>query len=316
MFSDGTKIGYSLQLDVNQSSGLKDYPNGMNELFRVLVEPGGVGLVLPEQIDRSLQTVGYVVDALKWNNIANDINYICQQVFPENPAVLSDWFGGVWLGASLSKGYNQFKIYLNLRWGDSRSRWQRVANVFSAYAEESLESTFLSIFNKTLESGGTPTGLALVISKGRLLGFRIYVGLHHPTAVSVTRLIPSQVNCTASYFNDLLQSLNSRFQKFEDQSITISYDFLLENSVIKPAIHRFKIDVCCNTYVGIDGQGLDLWTSGHLETNQVSTLRGFQSILEEYFGGSDIDYISFGFKSDSTIQHTFYVKPYGLSLHS
>jgi hypothetical protein len=272
-------------------------------------------MTLPEQINHALMTLNRLVSALQWSAAAEPVNRIVRQVFPENPAELSDWWGGIWLGASLSPKANKIKIYLNLRSGDFMSRWQRLADIFAPHADPSLESAFRSLVEKTGQHRGIPVGLALVISANTLLGFRIYIGLDDPTPNSVANIMPEVMSTAAPRLEAILESIGNAFQKFEDQSITIGYDFLLQDGLLDLAPYRFKADVCCHTFMEMDRTGLERWIREQLGTDS-RNLEYFESLLKKHFGGSDIDYLSFGFKRNSGIQAAVYAKPYGLATQS
>jgi hypothetical protein len=313
MFIDGTKIGYSFKSNmINRNTKIS---NPVIPSFRVLVEPGGVGLTLPEQINHALMTLNRLVSALNWSGAGEPINRIVRRIFPENPAELSDWWGGIWLGASLLPGKNKIKIYLNLRSGDFRSRWQRLADIFAPYAEPSQEENFRSLMEKTGRYRGIPVGLALVIADNAMLGFRVYIGLDDPTPASVTDIMPKVSSAAAPRLKAILNNICHEFQEFEDQSITISYDFLLENERIDLMPYRFKADLCCHAFMELNRIGLEKWISGQIGAES-GKLEFFQSLLNKHFGGSDPDYLSFGFKRNGSSQAALYAKPYGLARQS
>jgi hypothetical protein len=120
-------------------------------------------------------------------------------------------------------------------------------------------------------------------------------------------------NPSQPVFAPTVKSVFVQFQAFEDQSITIGYDFAVKDGMIGPCIHRFKADVCCNTFVGMDRGRLNVWLDSRLDIRRAACLGAFRGLIDEHFGGSEIDYMSFGVKKDGTCQATWYLKPYGLS---
>ena len=304
MFIDGTKVGYSLQLNVK----------GISEDlgFRILVEPGGVGMTLPEQINFSLSKLDIIFATLGWQHLAKDINRIIASVYPKNPVALNNWIGGMWLGADIKQSYSDLKLYMNLRNGDIASRWQRIADVFAPYAAQEIKPLFCQTLEESIKSGGIPVGLGVVIRNGKLLGFRIYISLENPTTSIIIQAIPVNIIHDGKFRNKL-EELEAILNNFEGHSVTIGYDFILHEKLILPEVYRFKADLCFNKFINNKKDLIASWVRDNFNIYVYNQFNSFFSLLDQRFGGNDIDYISLGLKGNKESQITWYTKPHGIS---
>jgi hypothetical protein len=304
MFLDGTMVGYSLQVNLEALS--------QESSFRVLVEPGGCWVTLPEQINFTLLCINALFSKLKWGGASDDINRIMRLIFPRDPKLLNDWWGGIWLGGDFKESSCDLKIYLNLRNGSLESRWQKIADAFSPYAKGSMKSLFLEVSERSIRLGGIPVGLGLVIIGGVLMGFRIYISLEKPEIDTIISMIPKNIKATPE-FRKNLTGLENILGNFDNHSVTVSYDFVLKNKVLSSQIYRFKSDVCFNKFIDNKQSLFNKWLQEHLDDFSNEKFNSFFSGLNSYFGGFDIDYLSLGLKNNNESQLTCYTKPYGMS---
>lgn len=306
MFSDGTKIGFSFQAQLIPENALKHHS------LRMLVEPGGVGIDLPNQINFALATINRLLTQLSWQHLSIDINRIVRIVFPREAVLLSSWWGGIWLGAEIADSEANIRIYLNLRSGSPVARWQRVADVLGPYAPKNMESNFLTLIEQVSACAGIPVGLALVLKNGQLGGIRLYVGIDDPTPESVCAAMPREIGSVV-HLRDRLKSLVHAFGPFEYNAVTVAYDFAFKADAILPSIDRFKADIGCSDYQRQLPCVLDEWIERDFGREIHMRFLNFTKHLENAFGGSLIDYLSFGFRKCGTIERTCYLQPLGLA---
>lgn len=308
MFGDGTKVGFSFQTPLGPTSKV------IGPSLRLLVEPGGVGLDLPNQINASLATVGQILENLSWSHLSADINRIARIAFPENPSDLSQWWGGVWLGSDIDSAGGDLRLYVNLRHGGPAQRWQRVADILSPYATKTMESAFLALVDQVACCSGLPVGLALVLKQGGLRGIRLYVGIDRPTPATVCHAMPPGFD-GAEHLRDRLESLVRTFGPFEYNAVTVAYDLALHAGLLLPGYARFKADVGCTDYRESFPAPLDVWIEQDLGVEAHGRFLAFTRRLQRAFGGAHLDYLSFGFRKGGPMERTYYFKPLGLAPH-
>jgi hypothetical protein len=295
---DGTPIVYSLKL-LRQDSA---------PAFRMLVEPGGLGVTVPEQIDYSLRTIDTILHKLGWESSIEDLNAIITRVFPPDASAVLHWWGGMWLGMAFSTDHLELRLYLNLRHEEATARWQRLANVLGWFGDLSLEVPLQALIQRVAPHA-IPVGLGVVVSK-RVCGFRIYVGMHTPSLDTILIAGPERLAGAAQDITFFCNSFTKTFGPFARQSVTLGYDFLLEETgILRPLITRTKIDVSCEFLSASDvfpwfDYLLSKWD---FDVKQSSA---FFKDLQICFGGAQIEYVSLGCREG--IDHiTVYAKPDG-----
>lgn len=296
MCHDGTPVVYSLKL-----GGANAPP------YRILVEPGGLGITVAEQIAFSLQVTDRILGLLSWRDAASALNAVTTRVFPPQASAVNSWWGGIWLGAAIGPGVAELRLYLNLRHGDAAHRWQRVADVVARFGDASLERPLRAWMRRT-HAHAIPVGLGIVVSGGRLRGIRVYVGLHKPAAESLLAAVAPTSPRAEQELTAVCRGFNERFGGFAPQSVTVGYDFLLDEAgVLQPAIARTKVDLCCQLIAPSRRAALDPWIRGLL-ADRGQALDSFQADLTACFGGFKTEFVSLGFRPD--LDHvTVYCRP-------
>lgn len=300
LFEDGTPVGFSLQLAGGPVS------------FRLLVEPGGLAIGLPEQIDYSLGTLGEILAALGWSESARDLNHFARGVYPGDRAELANWWGGMWLGASAGTEFD-LRVYMNLRSGPLPARWQRIVDVLAYRAGERFEPDFRALIDQSVEATAVPVGLGLVLAGDKLRALRIYQGLERADLVSVGRMVPAALREPAEAA--IITPARALFDEMGQpgaQAITVAHDFLIGDHAIRSTASRFKCDINCREYVAADADRFEDWLLSAVGEGDRERVARFSSLLAEHFGGAQLDYFSLGCAAGGRPQRTLYVQPAGL----
>ena len=305
---DGTPIVYSLKLrpEADQSRQKAD-----DQTFRMLVEPGGLGITVAEQIDSSLRTVDALLHELGWQSPVDDLNEVIRCIFPRRASELSHWCGGIWLGMDFAPRWIELRLYCNLRYGSELARWQRLADVLSCFGDPSLAGPLKSLIER-VSPYAVPVGLCLVVSQ-QLRGFRLYAGIHEPSLPIIMQAWPDQPQTAADTLCFFCKAFTRACGPFARQSVTFGFDFLLgQNGLIHPRISRTKIDFSCQVISGETMHLLlpllrDLLDTWHMS---FAKLDMFLNDLMVCFGGSSLEHVSLGF--GEKLDHvTVYAKPHG-----
>ncbi|MCX6829782.1 MAG: hypothetical protein NT002_10960 [candidate division Zixibacteria bacterium] len=301
MCLDGTPVVYSL----------KSTRNADVVPFRMLVEPGGLGITVLEQINISLRVVDELLHKLGWEFVLHDLNAVISRVFPWDADTTRKLWGGIWLGCDLSKDDVQLRLYLNLRYDEALCRWQRLADVLTWFSEGALAAQLKMSFEQ-ISLYAIPVGLGLVISE-QIHAIRLYVGVQHPNHESMLKAGINKLHGSERDVGFVCRSFTDAFGPFIQQSVTLGYDFILDKGrLMQPEIKRTKIDISCQLikrdklYLLIP-LIIDLVRYWNLDDQK---LNGFLEDITECFGGFEIEFISLGFVEG--LEHiTTYVKPHG-----
>ena len=235
IYYDGTPVVYSL----------KQSKNSDRQEFRMFVDPGGLGIDISNQIDLSIYTLDAILSVLCWKKPIVNLNNIFQAIIPLNAQEVAQWKSGIWLGMSLSRKGINLRTYINLRHGDAKERWQRIANVLSDFADNSFESSFEALI-KRVSPNAIPVGLGVSISN-KIKGFRLYFGMYQPNYKSIIETFPNEIEKKDLDLLLFCNSLTKEFGSFPPQSITLGIDFFLnEYGLIDSKLHRIKIDTSCH----------------------------------------------------------------------
>ena len=301
MCLDGTPVVYSLKSERNTTV----LP------FRMLVEPGGLGITVPEQINTSFNTVTRLLHNFGWTSALDSLNAVVSRVFPWGDNTTEKLWGGIWLGCDLSGDESQLRLYLNLRYGESLSRWQRVADVLSWFGDSTLAGPLKTLIDQ-VSPHAIPVGLGIAVSE-QIRALRLYVGMYDPGYESILKAGMNKFYVAKRDVEFLCSSFTDTFGPFIRQSVTLGYDFILDNGrLTKPKIKRTKIDISCQL-IKQDRLHLlvpviiDLTRAWKLDDKQ---LHIFLEDMTECFGGFDIEFMSCGFVEG--LEHvTVYAKPHG-----
>jgi hypothetical protein len=304
---DETPVVYSLKL------GREVYSDRLPG-FRMLVEPGGLGITVPQQINTALGIVDELLQRLGWQAAAEDINAVVTRVFPRDSASVSHWWGGIWLGMALTHDRAELRIYLNLRHGEALQRWQRIADVLAWFGDESLTLPLESLIARVC-AHAIPVGLGVIVSEA-LRGFRIYTGMYEPTveAIHYARGTASQ-NELIDLKSDIAifcNAFTTAFGPLARQSVTMGYDFVLQDGLLVPEVTRTKADICCHFVPRDRAHLLESLLEDRLRAGDGNPvpLKSFLRDLQSSFGGATTEFIGMGL-GERAEAINIYVKPLG-----
>ncbi|HEX7181042.1 MAG TPA: hypothetical protein VF756_04310 [Thermoanaerobaculia bacterium] len=302
MCHDGTPVVYSLKL---HRGSVGAAPPG----FRMLVEPGGVGIPVSRQIAFSLRVVQELIDQLAWQAAAGDLNEITELIFPAEAEIVDAWWGGVWLGASVGPPAPELRLYLNLRHGDAPARWQRLADVLGHFGGPSLTRVF-GDWIAAVHPHGIPVGLGIVIAGGRLAALRAYAGLHQPSLDSLSAVLGPRRDAAGPALDDLCRGF-AALGGFRPQSVTVGFDFIRDRSgVLRPEIARTKVDASCQLVEPSGRAALAPWIRELLSGWGLDPrpLDLFEEDLRTCWGACETEFLSVGFR-DGVDHATVYSRP-------
>jgi hypothetical protein len=306
MSHDGNPLLYSLQLD-----GATSAP-----AFRLLVEPGGVGVTVAEQIDFSLRHLDAMVGRLGWSRLGPDFNALVRRVLPREATAVQDWWGGLWLGASLGPEGPELRAYFNLRHGNARARWGRVVDALALFATPELEQPFQELVQRVAPVG-IPVGLAVSMRRDRIAGLRLYAALYTPVPEAVCAAGALGDTVAEAEVHGLFRSYAQHLGPLPRQGATVAFDFSVRpDGGVEPVLARFKVDLCCAVLPQeVRRQQLRPWLLARHRNLGLKTefLEEFLEELTQGFGGFEVDYLSLGFREGAR-QLTTYVRPDGHAL--
>jgi hypothetical protein len=283
MCHDGTPVVFSATLD----------PSGRAPI-RVLVEPGGIGVDVPVQINCALGVLDAILTDLEWGAAADQVNVITPLIFPRCASVTRDWWGGIWLGLVSDTDGLQIRFYLNSRWGDHRARWQRAVDVICAFSANEMTPVLRDLYSRTA-SVATPVGMGVGISGGAVRVLRLYLGVHRPTVETLCNALPPRLMCSSQEVELLCRRYSDRFGDLGPQTFTLGYEFLLDGGGrAVPDVARVKLDLCCQMladYQRHEAKDLVRDLARHLGFDIAGFAR-FDSDLYEVFGGSVVEFVS------------------------
>lgn len=300
---DGTAVVYSVQLQKDSHE----------PAFRMLVEPGGLGIDVREQIKFARRQADGLLEYLGWSGISPELEAIYAKAFPAQNEALGQFWGGVWLGCAIGPRRLELRFYLNLRFGAAIARWQRVADMMTQFADTSLTEPFREWVTRVFPFG-IPVGLGVVLAQGHVAGLRIYVGVHNPSIGNLRAMHADGLTDGGELLTELYGDFVNNFGPLPRQSATVSFDFRLDDTGrLEPRITRTKFDICCHL-LQPDQKGA-AWGLAERAVNtwglDPGTLTKFRNDLNKIFGGADIEFISTGFCEGPSFL-TIYARPYGL----
>jgi hypothetical protein len=286
---DGTPFVYSLKLSPSPA------PPG----FRMLVEPGGVGITVAEQIDYTLLSLDALARRLGWTRLGEDLNPWFRRLLPgDASAVRSDW-GGLWLGLSVDGPDPELRAYVNLRRGDARARWARFADAMAVFATQELEAPFLALVRR-LAPLAIPVGVAAAIRRGRVAGLRLYAALFHPRADDACAALGLEASAAADEVRALFAAYSADLGPLPPQGATLALDFRVrDGGGVDEDLARVKVDLCCALLPDeVQATRTTPWLlSRHAAVGiDPAPLAAFLDDLRDCFGGHEIDYVSLGFR--------------------
>ncbi len=267
--------------------------------FRMLAEPGALDRDVPAQVDFALTVLDELLGELEWRGAADDVNALVRAAMPRRAPDARLLRGGAALGLACGPRF-ELRLYLDLRGADVLLRWQRVADVLGQFGGPAAERSFVRLLAR-VEQTAVPVGLAAVLADGALRGLRLYVGVEHADASTLTLATA----LPASLLGPFCRLLGP----FGTQRVTAAFDFALVDGGLHPAIGRTKVDACRLGVADAPRQADGLATAYGLDAKP---LRAFLDDLDESFGGSTIQYLGAGLRGDAA-ELTVYAQPDGLA---
>lgn len=331
---DGTPIVYSHEL-ARLDPGIATAPR-----FRMLVEPGDLSLDVPLQVDCSLHVLDSIGAALGWR-IGAIARSILVEALPADPAAARALWGGVWLGmgASSTEARDggddddgsggagdrddiddvELRMYVNLRHGDTESRWAR-ARAMARVGGVRDGDALLDELSALIGDCGVPVGVGVAFVRGHLPVLRLYVGVEEPTSGVLMAMTPEAHRRAAAPCIDCVAEMESLAGGFRRQGVTIGYDLRTgdvrpasgsnSGARIEPGIARVKYDVSLQTIAchrrDEVARAFAAWANAHGLDGEGGA--AFVEGLAQVFGGAAIEFISLAARP-SGVGATIYVRP-------
>jgi hypothetical protein len=265
--------------------------------FRILVEPGGTGITVAEQVRLSRDLLNDIFDHLGWQRAGSRVDAVLASLLPVDPQAYGNWHGGLGFGIEADQKALELRLYCNVRHGELTSRWQRFADAIGEFADERAEGAFRELV-EIAAPRAVPAGVALAVADGEVRGIRLYVGLLEATAASALAAAPASFATSAPAIRRLVDSYCSWFGDLGAQDITLAYDFAVRDGLLWPTVARYKVDLWCEPANDSDSARLLDWAENFIESLELapSGLRAFFSELNDMFPGAAFQYLSLGCK--------------------
>lgn len=263
--------------------------------FRMLVEPGGTGITVAEQVRLSRALLHHIFDHLGWRHARASVDEVLGRLLPVDPDAFDGWHGGLGFGMEADAGGPELRLYCNVRHGELTGRWQRLADAVGEFADERTEGAFRELVQAAAPLA-VPAGVGLAVSAGEVRGIRLYVGLLEATADAAMAAAPATFAGSAPAVRRLVDSYRSRFGELGAQDITLAYDFAVRDRMLWPAVARLKVDLWCEPANDTGRWRLLEWAEDCIAWLGLapSSLRAFFSELDRAFPGATFQYASLG----------------------
>lgn len=297
---DGTPIVHSLKMT----------PGDGPPAYRFLCEPGGLSRSVREQIRYSLATVETIAGQLGWTAATAAFASIVERAVPPVPQELSDWHGGIWLGAALSPGRTELRAYVNLRHGEILARWQRVADLMAPFATPRTTSAV----RRWMQDAGRvaiPVGVGVVMTASGLRALRFYLGVEYPGIDTIRLALGDAFNGPHEALGRFCDAFVERYGMFQRQSVTLAYDFVVcPDGWLEADISRAKVDVSfghikadCEPHLFIADQVEQVVAGASVRWH------AFRDQMNDVYGGSGVEYLSLAAHAGGLDEATVYVRP-------
>jgi hypothetical protein len=266
--------------------------------FRMLVEPGGLGCTVPEQIKLARRVTSCALSVLGWQEAGPAVEAILADLLPANPAAAAGWWGGIWLGFSAGGATVDFRLYVNLRNGDVASRWRRGERLAAAFGIGDLgEVPFWAAPH------AQPAGVCIQISAARVRGFRLYVTLEHPTPALLAQAVPARFRIRSA--TDFCSEFVRAFGPLGRQTASVAYEFLPRSG-----LDRVKFELNCELLSAQRQAAVLPWLAAQLSRREIPTraLTSFVEDMETCWVTMAPQYVSVGVRAE--LEHvTLYCRP-------
>lgn len=299
MCHDGTPLVYSASCGP-----------GVSPSHRLLVEPGGVGVDVPEQVAGALELLDEAHAELGWDGVSADLRTVASLVFPADPKPMRGWWGGAWIGLVLSPGEIETRLYANLRWGEAGARWQRACDAICALADERLTPTLRDLIARVAPVA-IPVGLGVACSGNAVRALRLYAGVHVPRADAIASALPPAQADLGDRVARLCAGYEGRFGEITPQSVTLGYDLVLDRAgAVRPDVGRTKVDVSCQLIE--EGVRPGAWEFAASLAREVgddgSEVARLRDDLTAAFGGAEVEFVSLSLRQPGP-SASVYAKP-------
>ncbi|HEY8704307.1 MAG TPA: hypothetical protein VIL98_06110 [Gaiellaceae bacterium] len=272
------------------------------DAFRLLAEPGALDRDVPSQVDFALSTLDALVGILGWRGAAADVDTVVRAALPPTAEEARTLRGGVGLGLAADAKGIELRVYLDLRGGNPVARWQRVADALAPFGDRESEASFASLLVRAAPRA-VPVGLAAVLADNALRGLRVYVG--------VDRHAVDDLAALTELPRSAIEPFAATLGPFGPQRVIAAFDFALEDSLLRTASPRTKIDAC---RLGVEAQKAraEIAALAGAYAVDAAPLQRLVADLDETFGESTIQYLGVGRRRDVT-ELAVYVEPAGLA---
>jgi hypothetical protein len=300
---DGTPVVYSLQLPLR----------GGRPAFRMLCEPGGLAISVAEQVEFSRSVVRGLTERLGWRTAQAELEELLARAIPGDRSAMSDWWGGLWIGAALQDDDADVRVYVNLRHGGHLSRWQRVADLLAPFADQRL----VPAVREWMDSAGLvaiPVGVAAVLGEAGLPVVRVYLGVELPGIAAIRAGRGKRFAESDAPLAEFCRGFEQCYGPFPRQSMTLGYDFAREDGgVFRPEVARFKVDVSFGHVAADADTSADAFVAPRVDrafAGAAQAYAEFRGDLEACFGGSSIEYVSLASRGEHLSEMTVYARPW------
>ena len=300
---DGIPVVYSFKLPLSAEC----------PTFRILCEPGGLGITVQEQIEYSRRALLALTERLGWCSAQRGLDEILAHIIPNDPAAVSDWWGGLWIGAAIQADVAELRVYANLRHGELISRWQRVANLLAPFADERLIPVVREWID-TASRVAIPVGAGVVLARSGVPVVRIYLGVESPGMDAIRIARGQRFHGSDAPLAEFCEAFVTTYGPFRRQSMTLGYDFAREaGGLFQPEIARFKVDVSFVNIRADFNPSPDTFILEQIERvfpEAAESYNAFRDDLAVCFGGSVIEYLSLNTSGNRLSEMTVYVRPH------
>jgi hypothetical protein len=301
---DGTPVVYSLQVP--------ELPNSPS--FRILCEPGGLGISVADQVEFARAVVRKLTDELGWREAQIAADELLARVLPADRTTMSDWLGGIWIGSALRADASELRVYANLRNGEPIARWQRVADLLAPFADQRLIPVVREWMGNASKVA-IPVGVGMVLNSVGMPIIRVYLGVEYPGVAAIRIARGDQLGEADSRVAEFCGSFTAAYGAFRRQSMTLGYDFVRDSDgLLRPEISRFKADVSFGHLGGSEFPSPNAFIAEQMDRafpGEAASWSTFCGALTECFGGHSIEYLSLSMRSGNLSHMTGYARPNG-----
>lgn len=298
--------------DIPITYSLKYDNKSVTPSIRLVVEPGGKYIDIPQQITWSMATLNGICKLFDWPITWDIISHISSLLHPKDLKESINWHGGMWIGMDCTPNKMLVKTYFNLKHREIPERWQLLATVLSYYGEPNMESSIMKIIDKVSEIG-VPVGLGCSFGSQGLIGIRCYFSVLQPEAKIIGNLSDLFFKRNGSdAVIDFCLRYNEKFGPFTNNSVAVAFDYAFLKNKNALSIHpvRFKTEISvCNLPIELQGE-LSRWFQNELVLNKFRREKFVEdlTVLKNNFKTVKAQYLTIGINDD--VEHmTYYLEP-------